>query len=404
MGASFTIPRRVALAALALAAPVLAGACGGDDGVEPAGIVTELTVANGAAQSGLAGVPLRDSIVVVLSGPSGPVEGVDVAWTALGDGEVRPASTRTDERGRAMALWVPAAGADSISVVGGGRTAIVRAFGGAAVGGTTYLGRRDYAEYRPGTLPLVISAPHGGTLQPTEIPDRTAGVTARDRNTAELAIAVADALESRLGQRPHLILSRLHRLKLDPNREIVEATEGDPLAEQAWREFHGFIEHARARVIEAHGEGFYLDLHGHGHPIQRLELGYLLDAEELALSDAALDQGDRAAGSSIHALVDRSGQAFSTLLRGPESLGGLLEREGYSATPSDVQPDPGAHPFFSGGYNTARHGSRDGGSISGVQIEAQYDGVRDTSFSRSEFAAALATALEAYLGRWYPAF
>ena len=44
----------------------------------------------------------------------------------------------------------------------------------------------------------------------------------------------------------------------------------------------------------------------------------------------------------------------------------------------------------------------DGGSISGVQIEAQFNGVRDTSFSRTAFAGALAAVLEAYLGRWYP--
>ena len=389
--------RRWALAGLAVVC-----ACGGDDGVVPAGIVTEITVTRGADQDGLAGVPLRDSIVVVLSGPSGPVEGVDVVWTALGGGEVRPGTSRTDAEGRAMALFVPGAGADSVSIVGAARSTVVRAFGATATAGTSYLGRKGYAEYRAGTLPLIISAPHGGTIQPAEIPDRTAGVFARDRNTDELAIAIADAIEARFGQRPHLILSRLHRLKLDPNREIVEATQGDPLAEQAWREFHGFIEHARARVTEAHGEGFYLDLHGHGHAIQRLELGELLNAAELAHPDLDLDQGDWAAESSSHALVDRSGQAFSTLLRGPESLGGLLEREGYSATPSDVQPDPGANPFFSGGYNTARHGSRDGGSISGVQIEAQFDGVRDTSFSRAAFAAALAAALDAYLGRWYP--
>jgi N-formylglutamate amidohydrolase len=364
--------------------------------------VTDLTVTEGAAQVGLVGVPLQDSIVVLLSGPAGPVAGVDVVWTALAGGEVRPARSRTDDRGRAMALYIPAAGADSVSVVGGDQSAVVQAFGGTAIAGTHYLGRNSYAEYRAGTLPLIISAPHGGTIEPAEIPHRTFGVVARDRNTDALAIALANAIESRFGERPHLIISQLHRSKLDPNREIVEAAQGDPLAEQTWREFHGFIEHARARVLETHGDGFYLDLHGHGHAIQRLELGYLLNAQELARSDAELDRGNGATDSSIRALVERSGVDFSNLLRGPDSLGSLLEDQGYSTTPSDAQPDPGNNPFFSGGYNTARHGSRDGGSISGVQIEAQFNGVRDTAAPREAFAAALATALEAYLGRWYP--
>jgi hypothetical protein len=301
-----------------------------------------------------------------------------------------------------MALFTPGAGIDSVRVRAGDPSAVIRAVGAIATGGTRHLGRNSYVEYRAGTLPIVISAPHGGTLEPTEIPDRTSGVVVRDRNTGELAVALANALEARLGQRPHLIVSHLHRSKLDPNREIVEAAQGDPLAEQAWDEFHGFIEHARARVSERDGAGFYLDLHGHGHPIQRLELGYLLSAQDLALSDADLNQGNGAGDSSIRALVDRSGVAFSTLLRGPQALGSLLEARGYAATPSDVQPDPGDNPFFSGGYNTARHGSRDGGGVSGVQIEAHFDGIRDTSASREAFANALATALEAYLGRWYP--
>lgn len=386
-----------------LAGPLAMSALGcGDDGVEPVPTVTALAVTAGADQVGLVGVPLRDSLVVTVSGPDGPAAGIEVTWTALAGGEVRPTRGRTDERGRAMALYLPAAGADSASVAVGDRSAIVRAFGGEAVAGARYLGRNDYVEYLPGTLPLVVSAGHGGRIAASEIPDRTYGVTGSDRNTAELALAVSDALESRLGARPHVVISHLHRSKLDPNREIVEAAQGSPPAEHAWEEFHRFIEHARARVIEAHEEGFYLDLHGHGHAIARLELGYLLNAQELSRSDSELDQGDLVGESSIRALVERSGEPFSTVLRGPNALGSLLEAEGYTATPSDVQPHPGDNPFFSGGYNTARHGSRDGGPVSGVQVEAQYDGVRDTEASRAAFAAALARALESYMGLWYP--
>ncbi|NNF26947.1 MAG: hypothetical protein HKN73_07005, partial [Gemmatimonadetes bacterium] len=46
-------------------------------------------------------------------------------------------------------------------------------------------GREHYTEYVPGELPLIVSAPHGGGLRPDEIPDRTWGVTAADRETVD---------------------------------------------------------------------------------------------------------------------------------------------------------------------------------------------------------------------------
>lgn len=47
--------------------------------------------------------------------------------------------------------------------------------------GVSYFGRRDYVEYIPGELPVVLSVPHGGALTPTEISDRTSGTVVTDR-------------------------------------------------------------------------------------------------------------------------------------------------------------------------------------------------------------------------------
>lgn len=380
---------------------VAISACSEDAQVAPVDRVTRLEIVRGGDQSGLAGVPLRDSIVVSVQGADGPISGVSVTWSALGPGRLEATSTRSDALGRSAVLYSPGEGDDSIRVTAGGLSEIVRAVGATAASGSRHVGRNGYVDYEAGSLPIVISAPHGGRLEPSEIPGRTFGVTGSDRNTDQVAEALADAIEARMGGRPHLIISRLHRRKLDPNREIVEAAQGSPQAEHTWLEFHAMIEHAHGRVAAQHGRGLYLDLHGHGHPIQRLELGYLLNAADLARPDAELDQGTWAASSSIRTLTAESGVPFSTILRGPESFGSLLEDLGFAATPSDVQPDPGANPFFSGGYNTARHGSRSGGPISGIQVEAQFAGLRDTEASRAAYTAALAAAIEAYLARWF---
>ena len=263
--------------------------------------------------------------------------------------------------------------------------------------GEIYFGTQQYIEYQAGDLPIIIVAPHGGDLTPASVLDRTSGVTTRDRNTQEVARVFGETLFDRTGHRPHIVINRLHRLKLDANREIGEAAQGNASAETAWREFHEFIDAAKVAVVDGFGRGLYIDLHGHGHDNQRLELGYLLSAADLERSDALLDDASLVNKSSIRALVGQSSAGFVVLLRGATSMGGLLEPLGFPTVPSPTQPDPGGEPYFTGGYNTQRHGSRDGGVISSIQIEMNFIGVRDTEGSRTAFAGALAQALEVYM-------
>lgn len=271
--------------------------------------------------------------------------------------------------------------------------------------GQPYYGRKDYVEYIPGELPLVLSASHGGALQPNEIPNRTFGVMSADRNTLELTLAMRRALIDLTGYAPHVILSHLHRSKLDPNREIVEAAQDNPYAELAWTEFQEWIKTARAAVGGAFAKGLYLDIHGHGHDIDRLELGYLLSSDELNRSDLALNSLEVVSRTSIRDLGRTSPIPFSQLLRGPTSLGGLLQDEDIPSVPSPAAPGPGDAPYFRGGYNTREHGSvSDGDVVSGIQIEHHYGGIRDSPQSRAEYAAKAARAIRAFMLEHYGFF
>jgi hypothetical protein len=384
-----------------------AAGCAGEGSIDPAGpepAPTELVRLAGEGQTGLTGAPLPDSLVVrVLDGDGDPLGGVSVDWRLEGGGELRPARTTTARDGTARTLWVLGTqeGPRSARAVVEDMETTFTAVAGAAEPGAIHEGRAGYVAYEAGALPLILSAGHGGTLEPGEIPDRTEGTLARDLDTDRLAVVMADSIEARLGARPHVVVSRLHRRKLDPNRDLPEATQGNALAEHAWREYHGFLEHARTRLEGEHGVGFYIDVHGHGHETARLELGYLLTGTQLEGSDEDLDDGATAAGSSIRALADASPLPFSALIRGESSLGTLFEDAGVPAVPGARQPDPGGAPFFSGGYSTRRHGSRDGGTVSGVQIEAHREGVRDTEENRARFAGAAASVLEAYFTTHY---
>lgn len=252
-----------------------------------------------------------------------------------------------------------------------------------------------YAEYLPGDLPVIIAAPHGGRLTPDSIPDRTGGVRDIDQNTQELARTAAEVIHERTGGRVHLILCLLHRSKLDANRELPEAAEGHAEAEQAWREYHAFIEEARAAVVARYGAAFVIDLHGHGHPGRRLELGYRHSTEDLAKDDEAFTTPEAIAESSLQLIAERRRQPYPELLRGAASLGALFEAEGFSATPSPSAPHPVA-PYFRGGYTVARHCVAAEHST-GLQIECYREGLRDTAENRLAFAHALTVVLEQFL-------
>ena len=327
-----------------------------------------------------------------------------VHFVASGTGAwVAQDSVRTDGIGRATTRWYlgSAPGPYSLTVRSGNVSGTVNANATALQPGTRLSGLNQYVEFLVGDAPIVLSAPHGGTLLPAEIPDRTSGETVRDTNTDTLAVVISNTFAASLNHRPHVIVMRLHRRKVDANREIVEAAQGNHFAEIAWKEFQGFIEAARADVRTRFTNGFYIDLHGHGHPIQRLELGYLISATELAGTDAQLNA--LVAQTSVRALAQRRSLALASLLRGPQSLGAMFEQEGFAAVPSPASPNPAGAEYFSGGYNTDRHGSRASGTIDGVQLEANFTGVRDNATSWQRFATALVSVLDRYFTQYYTA-
>ena len=279
--------------------------------------------------------------------------------------------------------------------------------------GKSYLSIDGYIEYFPGDAPVILTAPHGGGLKPDSIPDRTkeacggTAVTVRDTNTAELVLAMRQSYHDRYGTWPHVVINRLARVKLDANRPLDEAACGNAEAAKAFAAWHAAIDMAKAQVVKTSGKGWYMDIHGHGHEIQRLELGYLVKPADLNATDAELDANVGARDRvSIAAILKAQGVSLSQGLRGPASLGALYARAGFPSIPGDKDPRPGEAKYFNGGYNTSRHscgaeaeplGSKTGTAICGMQIESNYKGVRDTAESRKRFGDATAQVLGEYL-------
>ena len=74
-----------------------------------------------------------------------------------------------------------------------------------------------------GTLPIIVSVPHGGKKPVPEVPERLGvGVkmfaTVRDTNTSELAEKFVTVLEKQLGGKPWVVIARFERKYVDANR------------------------------------------------------------------------------------------------------------------------------------------------------------------------------------------
>jgi hypothetical protein len=261
---------------------------------------------------------------------------------------------------------------------------------------------------------LILAAPHGGTTQPSIMKARTAdydygtlptnpyntdrsfsGTT--DSRTKELTLAIADTITKITGIRPHVIINHLHRNRLDANRFKEVATQNGLYANPSWDQFHAYIDAAKATINASHSSGLFIDVHGHAHTPQRIEVGYLLTKTQLA--NTSLNH--LAGSTSIKSMVSGT-NTLDVLVKGSKSLGSLLQQHsGFVTVPSQAYPSPSHSYFtdglyFNGGYNTSRHGSELGGSISGIQIEFNSQARTDDS-TRPKHAGKVARAIKEYM-------
>jgi N-formylglutamate amidohydrolase len=373
--------------------------------VTVAQVVAQLVLFSGDGQGGTLGQVLAQPLIVQANDANGyPVPGVVVTFAVTaGAGAAGTPSALTGSDGRARTTWTLGPVAETqtaMASVAAPPGATIAVTAGPYVPGRSYFGRNQYVEYIYGDLPVIVTAPHGGGLRPAEMPDRASPDTLRDSNTQELVRAIDTAFVAATGHHPHVVMCRVHRVKLDCNRELVAAAMGDPEAAQAWAELQSFIAEARAAVVRVQGRGLLIDIHGHGHTLQRLELGYLLSGTQLGLPDSVLNQPPWRDSTSIRDVLGRQAQPLVTVLRGANGLGTLFAGQGFPAVPSAADPAPNGTPYFSGGYLTETYGSRNGGSVSAVQIENNYTGVRDTPGARAAFAGAFVSVVRAYVAAW----
>lgn len=231
-----------------------------------------------------------------------------------------------------------------------------------------------------GTLPLILSAPHGGREAIPGVPlRRGVGVaqfsTGRDNNTDELAAAIALKIGASLGVKPFVVIARFDRKFLDVNRPSTGAYES-AAAQPFYDAYHRALEESAEKVRAQWGGGLLLDLHGQGAEIDTIYRG--------------TDNGE-----TVAALVQRYGKEA---INGAHSIFGQLAAKGYK-----VLPDPSGierERRYIGGYTARTYGSHRGTKIDAIQIELGTNLRARANLQRT--AQDLAAAIEVFAKAFLP--
>src|SRR5262249_17224332 len=201
----------------------------------------------------------------------------------------------------------------------------------------------DLVLVRKGTLPVIVSAPHGGRKDVPGVPERRGvGVekfaTVRDERTDLLAEVFVAELEKKLGGKPWVVIARFDRRFIDANRPRDGAYETDK-AKPFYDAYHDPLIAACKAVKEKFGRGLLLDIHGQGVML------------------ATLCRGTQN-GKTVTLLKDRFGWPA---VAGKNSVMGQMERSGYKVfPPGSADPSTKEEPRFNGGHTVGTYGSHTG--------------------------------------------
>ncbi len=210
----------------------------------------------------------------------------------------------------------------------------------------------DFVVVQKGTLPIIVSAPHGGRKKVPDVPERlgvgiASFATVLDSNTDLLAEKFAAELEKLLNGKPWLVIAKFERKYIDVNRAREQAYESEK-AKPYYDAYHEPLEAACKSVKMKYGRGLLLDIHGQG---------------EFRDSICRGTQN----GKTVTLLKDRDGWASLT---GKRSVLGHLERSGYKILPScDADVKTKEEPKFTGGHIVGTYGSHTGYAIDAIQLE-----------------------------------
>lgn len=264
------------------------------------------------------------------------------------------------------ARFMAALAALALACAGGAPATGTPGSGPGAGGGSTAtpLPVADYLLIERGTLPVVLSAPHGGTTAPPGVPQRTTGTTVLDVNTFELLQAIQAQLRARTGGAAWVVGARMSRRYADFNRTATDAYES-ALVAPVYAAYHAAMADALAQV-RATPRALVIDLHGQG------------------ATPGVVYRGTRDGQTATLAALHAPGGFLAELI----AAGVTLAPNGLVGTED---------PSYNGGFIVGTYGRLASGGVDAVQLEFGFS-YRADSAAIALTADRVATAIIRHLG------
>ncbi|QDS98233.1 hypothetical protein [Adhaeretor mobilis] len=242
----------------------------------------------------------------------------------------------------------------------------------------------SYFTIVPGDVPILLTAPHGGTLSYPFPPRSCTGseTCVLDTNTRLLAPQASDDFFALTGKRPYLIVAQGHREYIDLNRDKAASPNNafsNPAAEPFYDFYHDAVQGFIDDIQSQYGRGLLLDIHG-----QSAQPGDILRGTKDGLTASDL--------------IQEFGSDPS--LNGPNSILGSLDALGYSVDPDASIPfaDQVEVPGYNGGYTVQAYGSHQASGMDAIQLEFGIDYRGGSAWEAT--AADLAIAMRDFYGAY----
>ena len=129
---------------------------------------------------------------------------------------------------------------------------------------------KEYIYCKIGNIPLIFSIPHGGTNKfKNLLPEREGGIKGIDKNTIKIAFKLKDSIKTYSQEKfktkiaPSLILSNIHRSRIDFNRPPNEAYPvNSKLSRTIYYDFHEKLKKLLFYNFQNWNISYLIDIHG----------------------------------------------------------------------------------------------------------------------------------------------
>ena len=131
------------------------------------------------------------------------------------------------------------------------------------------LNLKEYVEFQKGSIPLIISVPHGGALECDNIQKRINGIFGIDGKTIEIAKKLMERIKTNFREQdlvvgsPSYIISKVSRSKIDLNRDETEAFDpSSVIAKEIYNAYHKKVKEFVLDNLKLFNSSLLLDIHG----------------------------------------------------------------------------------------------------------------------------------------------